>query len=70
MIQNQERFSVGKVAGSAIPFVAMIALLLIPAIVNGFPFIFVDSSDYIILTLQDFTEAHFIRYFYFFRRYA
>jgi hypothetical protein len=50
MIQNQERFSVGKVAGSAIPFVAMIALLLIPAIVNGFPFIFVDSSDYIILT--------------------
>jgi hypothetical protein len=50
MIQNQERFSVGKVAGSAIPFVAMIALLLIPAIVNGFPFVFVDSSDYVILT--------------------
>jgi hypothetical protein len=38
MIQNQVRFSVGKVAMSAIPFVVGIALLLIPATVNGFSF--------------------------------
>jgi hypothetical protein len=50
MIRTEERHAVGKLARSAILFAAATALLLIPAVVNQFPFIFIDSSDYIILT--------------------